>query len=268
MKVYDCFIFNNENHILDIRLNELDKFVNYFIIIEFGETHQGKKKKQLINKDILKKFEKKIRYFFIEKFEKSNNSWARENFQRNCLNLGLDDALDDDLIIISDVDEIPNLNNFNFNNINDYVFAFSHTHYMYKLNLIRKDSWIGSKLCKKKIFVSPQWLRSLKVHKKYKFYRFDKILSKNYYSKFKIIKNSGWHFGWLKNTNEIIEKLESYAHTEHNIKSLKDSNYINQCISRKISFLNTSEKLIVDKNLDNLPKYISKNISLFKDWII
>lgn len=268
MKVYDCFIFNNENHILDIRLNELNKFVDYFIIIEFGETHQGKKKKQLIDKNILKNFEKKVRYFFIEKFEKINDSWGRENFQRNCLNLGLYDALDEDLIIVSDVDEIPNLMNINFNDINDYVFAFSHTHYMYKLNLIRKNSWIGSKLCKKKIFISPQWLRSLKVHKKYKFYRVDKILSKTYYPKFKIINNSGWHFGWLKNTNEIIEKLASYAHTEHNIKSLKNPDFINRCINKRISFLNTSEKLTLDKNLNNLPKYISKNKSLFKDWII
>ena len=72
----------------------------------------------------------------------------------------------------------------------------------------------------------------------------------------------------MKNTKEIIEKLESYAHTEHNIESLKNESYIDQCISKKISFLNTSEKLIVDKNLDNLPKYVSKNISLFRDWII
>ena len=127
---------------------------------------------------------------------------------------------------------------------------------------------MAQNFAKKKIFISPQWLRSLKVHKKYKFYRLDKFLSKNYYSRFKIIEKSGWHFGWLKNTKEIIEKLESYAHTEHNIESLKNASYISQCISRKISFLNTSEKLIVDKNLDNLPKYVSKNISLFRDWII
>ena len=166
MKIYDCFTFNDENHILNIRLNELDKFVDFFIIIEFGENHQGKKKGQKIDLKLLEKFKEKIKYFYIEKFNSNFNSWEKENFQRNQITKGLIDSKNEDIIMISDVDEIPNLEKIDFSKINEYVYAFSQIHSMYKLNLIRDDDWIGTKLCKKKVLISPQWLRALKVKKK------------------------------------------------------------------------------------------------------
>ena len=150
MKIFDCFIFNDENHILDIRLNELDKYVDFFIIIEFGQNHQGENKGKKIDEKILDKFKKKIKYFYVEKFNPNLNSWERESFQRNCINKGLKESNDDDIIIISDIDEIPNLKIINFLKINKYVYAFSQIHTMYKLNLIRNKKWIGTKLCKKK----------------------------------------------------------------------------------------------------------------------
>ena len=66
MKIFDCFIFNDENHILDIRLNELNKYVDFFIIVEFGQNHQGKNKGKKIDKKLFNKFEEKIKYFYIE----------------------------------------------------------------------------------------------------------------------------------------------------------------------------------------------------------
>lgn len=149
--------------------------------------------------------------------------------------------------MISDVDEIPRLKGFNFKKVGDHVFAFNHIHYMYKLNLVRSYNWVGTKICSKKILKSPQWLRSLKVHKKYSLLRLDKIFSKTYYPKFKIINNGGWHFGWIRTASEIIKKINSYAHIEHNTSQFNNKNYINDCIKKKISFLNTKEKLIVDK---------------------
>ena len=150
MKIFDCFTFNDENHILDIRLNELDKYVDFFVIVEFGQNHQGKNKGKKIDEKLLDKFQKKIKYFYIETFDQNLNSWERESFQRNYINKGLIESHNDDIIIISDIDEIPNLKKINFSEIYEYVFAFSQIHSMYKLNLIRNDKWIGSKLCKKK----------------------------------------------------------------------------------------------------------------------
>lgn len=266
MKIFDCFIFNDENDILEIRLNELDIFVDFFIIVEFGENHQGNFKGKKINQRILENFKKKVRYFYYEKFDLID-SWKRESFQRNKVLEGLKDASKDDIIMISDVDEIPKLEKFNFYDVDDIVFAFSQDHSMYKLNLTRKNKWIGTKLCKKKIFKSPQWLRSLKVHKNYPFYRIDKYFSNTYYSKFKIIKDGGWHFGWLKTPSEIIDKIKSYAHTEHNIPKYRDIKYIENCIEKKISFLDQNDNLNLNNEINYLPKYIMSNIGKFEKWL-
>ncbi len=268
MKIYDCFIFNGENLILEVRLNELNKLVDYFVIIEFGETFTGIKKKPKFDKKFLKKFNNKIRYYFIDIRISEIDPWKREGFQRNQIAKGIHDASPDDLIMISDVDEIPNLKKINFNEVGDRVFAFSLFHSMYKFNLMRQVMWIGTKLCKKKVLKSPQWLRSLKVHKKYSYLRIDKFFSKTYYSKFKIIKNSGWHFGWLMKPNEIVKKVKSYSHTEHNIPMYNDNNYIQNCINNEINFLDKNDILLVDHDLKNLPDYINNNLKKYEEWII
>jgi len=267
MKIYDCFTFNNENDILEVRLNELDEYVDFFVIIEFGITHQGNYKGKKINSNLINKFKKKIKYFYFENFKKNLNAWERESFQRNQINEGLRDTSEQDVILISDVDEIPNLKKFDFKKIDDYVFAFSQTHSMYKFNLLRNDNWIGTKLCKKKILKSPQWLRSLKVKKKYSFFRIDKYFSKTYYKKFKIIDDGGWHFGWLMNLSQILEKINSYAHTEHNIPKFKNKSYIEDCIDKNVSFLDLSDKLTLKKEINFLPNYIQKNKEKFSLWI-
>ena len=108
MKIYDCIIYFDENFLLDIRFNILDKFVDYFVVVESNRTWQNNSKK--FNFD-LKKFEKfshKIIYIKVEDMPGGNNPWIRENFQRNCIERGLLSASNDDLIIISDADEIPN----------------------------------------------------------------------------------------------------------------------------------------------------------------
>ena len=268
IKIYDCFLFNGENLVLEIRLNQLSKFIDYFIIVEFSETHSGIKKKSSINKDILKKFKNKIRYFYIDEKLSTQNSWKRESYQRNQISKGLFDAKDDDLIIISDLDEIPNLEKINLNAIDNYVYAFSQLHSMYKINLYRNIKWIGSKMCKKRILPEPQWLRALKVHKKYGFLRIDKLFDKTYYSKFKIIENGGWHLGWLMKSSEIKKKLSAYAHTEHNNTKYNNINYINNCILKKISFLDPNDALSIDVNLVNIPSYVKKNLNNYKEWIL
>ncbi len=262
MKIYDCFTFCDENQILEIRLNELEKYVDYFVIVEAGETHQGRKKKKEINEDLLIKFKNKIRYFFIDSFNINFNSWERENFQRNYLKKGFYDAVKEDVIIISDLDEIPNLSKFDFRKIDNSIYAFNQINFMYKYNLVRDYNWIGSKLCKLKKLKSPQWLRSLKMHKKYSYFRIDKFFSSNYTFNYKIIENGGWHFGWIRSIKEIVNKLNSFAHTEYNNDIYKNYEYLNDCIEKNLNFLNTNEKLSkIDFNL--LPSYLIKNHEKF-----
>ena len=266
MNIYDCFTFFDENEILEIRLNELNKYVDYFIIIEFGQTHQGTLKPKNIDTKILDKFSSKIRYYFIEKFENINKPHGRDQFQRNYVLKGLFDAQINDIIIISDIDEIPDLRNFELKKVKEEIVAFSQSHSMYKLNLLLKKKWIGSKLCKFKKLKSPQWLRALRMNKKYSFFRIDKLLSPRYVINSKIVEKGGWHFGWLRDTSSIIKKIESYAHSEHNTNYYKNNNFIEKCINEKKNFFNTNE-ILKEVNLNELPEYVQNNIEKFKKWL-
>ena len=244
----------------------MNKKVDFFIIVEFGENHQGRKKGKKIDQNILKKFENKIRYFYVEKFNKNMSSWERENYQRNYIKRGLYDADNNDIIIISDLDEIPNLTKINLKKLENVVYVFKQINIMYKFNLARDFNWFGTKLCKLKKLKSPQWLRSLKVHKRYSYFRIDKFFSKNYIHDFEIIENGGWHFSWIRNVNKIIEKLNSFAHLEFNNNKYKNSKYISKCLKDDINFMDTNEKLMkIDMEL--LPDYLISNKEKFKLYL-
>ena len=165
MKIFDCFMYFDEDLVLDLRLNYLDKFVDKFIIIECSYNHKGEKRIPQFNLDKFSKFKNKIKYILInenspdlEKIDTNNtnadgkyimNAVKRENFQRNSIIKGLDDASDDDWILISDLDEIPNLEKNNLSEINDHLVFFKQHMIYYKFNLILENyPWIGSRACK------------------------------------------------------------------------------------------------------------------------
>ena len=160
MAIYDCFQFFNEEHILDLRLNVLDKFVDFFVIVESTTDHQGKQKKLNLNLNNFKKFKNKIIYIVVDdtaenikKPHKGGNSLV-EQHQRNSIMRGLNKCDDNDLIILSDVDEIPDLTKLNsFDKKNKYA-VFSQKAFAYKLNLFNEseNNWHGSKMCLKKKF--------------------------------------------------------------------------------------------------------------------
>ena len=138
-----------------------------------------------------------------------------EQHQRNCLIEGIKDALPEDLIILSDSDEIPDLSKLNEINKNKKFFAFSQQMFMYKFNLqnINESNWIGSRLAKKKDIKSMQKLRDLKF-KSYPFWRIDKI-------NFQVIKG-GWHFSFLQTPEQILNKIKSFSHGEFNNESINE----------------------------------------------
>ena len=196
MNIYDCFMYFDEDLLLDIRLNSLHKFVKKFVITEATYTHNGTKKK--LNFDINKfsKFKDKITYIIVDKQPKNIanlsandskekkgeklilNGMARDYFQRENLLRGLNDMHDDDLVLISDLDEIPNLNELNMSKIGSNIVIFEQKMFYYKLNLFYKDyTWLGTKAVKRKKFLSPQWLRNIKG-KKYSKWRIDTFFSK------------------------------------------------------------------------------------------
>ena len=119
MAIFDCFQYFNEDHIADLRFNILNKFVDKFVIVESTVNHQGESKKLHFDINRYKKFKNKINYIVVddtpEKIKKTHVGGESlvEQHQRNSIMRGLKDADDNDLIILSDVDEIPDLNKLN-----------------------------------------------------------------------------------------------------------------------------------------------------------
>ena len=295
MKIFDCFMYFDEEIVLDVRLNTLDQFVDYFVIVESKFTHKGDKRELRFNIDKFKKFKNKIIYLIHDdqpeeievvksadnEDEKSKkyifNAIYRENSQRNYIKMGLTKAREDDIILISDVDEIPNLLNIDFNKINEKIILFKQDMFYYKFNLYLPNLiWTGTKGCRKKNLINPQWLRNIK-DRKYPFYRIDTFFSNNKYRNIKYINNGGWHFTNIKTAKEIEYKLRSYLHHREFDWNPLTVNQIDEIMKDKRAIYN----LRVDKSLNKfeqgdklekfefnkLPIYIQKNKDNIKEWI-
>ena len=266
MAIYDCFQYFNEDHIVDLRLNILNEYVDYFVISESTKTHQGKDKK--INFDITKfsKFKDKINFVvadFKENINFKNHTGGEspiEQHQRNSLIEGIKDASSDDLIILSDSDEIPDLSKLSLIKNNKKFIAFSQKMFMYKLNLqnLKESGWIGSRITKKKYLKSMQELRNLKF-KLYPFWRLDKINQK--------IIEGGWHFSYMQSPKQILNKIKSFSHGEYNNKNLNEKIIEEKIIKGEDIFGRNSKLRKIDID-DGYPKFITQNKEKFSDWII
>lgn len=274
MKIYDCFSYWDEDLLLDIRLNILNEHVDYFVIVEGNRTWQNNFKKLRFDIKKFKKFKDKIIYVPVEDMPGGENPWIRENFQRDCISRGLAESNPEDLIIISDADEIPNLNNIKEYLKDKRYAAFRQKGFYYKLNLqnITLPYWYGSRICKQKYLKSPQWLRNLKF-KKRPFWRLDKYRLNN------IIQKGGWHFCNLKNPKELLYKYKNMAETkdvsiwEGSIGGKIDPKYLSveQIESSIKEGRNLAGKKEYFKKIeidDTYPKYILQNLVKLKEWII
>ena len=223
MKIYDCFSYWDEDLLLDLRLNILNEYVDYFVIVEGNKTWQNNPKKLRFNIDKFPNFKKKIIYVPVEDMPDGDDPYLRENFQRNAILRGLISSSENDLVIISDLDEIPNPESIQkFKKEMSYA-AFKQNHYYYKINLqsTKNPYWYGSRICVKKFLKSPQWLRNLKF-KKRPFWRIDKIRLNN------IIENGGWHFCNLKSAEQLLYKYQNLCETNdpYHFKEKIDLKYL------------------------------------------
>ncbi len=295
MKIYDCFMYFDEEMILDLRLNILDKYVDFFVIVESTFNHKGDKRNLQFNQKKFDKFKEKIIYLTYDKTpdeiekifendsegEKSRkfifNAAYRENGQRNFIVNGLKNADQNDIVMISDIDEIPNLKNVDFKEIHEKIILFKQDMFYYKFNLKLPDLvWAGSKACKKKFLKSPQWLRNVK-DKKFSFLRIDTFFSQTKYINIKFIENGGWHFTNIKNAKDIQHKLKSYLHHREFDTSPLSENEIIKIMREKRAIYNlkTDKRLnkfgegdkLENYPIEKLPKYLQDNLNNYKDWI-
>ena len=294
MKIFDCTLFYDEDMILEIRFNILNKYVDKFVISESKYTHSGAKKK--LNFDIKKfsDFKKKIIYipidnepdgliykekdnsFFEEPINRRINSVKRIAHQRNKLMEGLSEANEDDFIFYSDNDEIPNFVNFDFEANKNNIIMFKQKLFYYKFNLFCDlVDWYGTKGCLKKNLISLDWLRQIKP-KKYSFFRFDTFFSKVKYTNVKIIDDGGWHFTRILSPEDIHSKeLNAEHHDEYRL-SKKDVPRITDLVKRKIinydfqaksnEYKFSKEFKLKTLSLDQMPSFLQQNVKRYNEW--
>ena len=271
MKIYDCTTFYNANLLFETRVKILDKFVDYFVVCEASKDHVGKYKGYNFKPKIDDHVKKKIIYIQVDDLPniklKGKKDYKLLKIQMERLKDGLTKADDQDLILFSDEDEIPSPDIIKKFEYQKYKYAICLQNlYLYKINIISDDhgigNWPGTRMSKKKDLKSFFKLRLLKIKdKNYPSWRIDK--EKN----FQILNNGGWHFSYLMKPEEILNKIQSAAHTEYNTPKysslenvINSINHLKDPFGRNINL----KRVEIDSTF---PDYIIKNINLFKDWI-
>ena len=291
MRVIDTTTFFEEKMMMDIRFNILDPYVDKFIVCESLFTHSGNKKNINFNVNDYPKFKDKIIHLIIEKEpdnliqkkeldvqEKRINSVNRIKSQRNYIMTVINKFSQEDFIIYSDNDEIPDLENFDIKNSKKKFIIFNQQIFYYKLNLSLPElNWFGSKACKVKHLKSIDYLRNIK-NREYSLFRMDTLFSETKHNSVEIVNNGGWHFSNLKTYQDLEKKyLNDENHAEYELQN-SSAEKIQNNIKRQIVPYNYDAKknspnrfdesklTKVDKTI--LPKYIKKNIDKYKEWMI
>lgn len=286
-KIYDAFLFFNELELLELRMNILNDVVDHFVIVESTKTFSSKDKQLFFgeNKHLFDKFKDKIIHIIINdtpsNFSKINyidspkseedlltnkilkyvdespgwehsnplhTQWGVETFQRESIIRGLTKCDDDDIIVISDVDEIPNpIELIKLKESPELVSNFTQDMYYYYLNMLKERNWSGPKAC------SWNKLKTISLNS----------LRQNKHTT-NTITNGGWHFSFMGGESKIIEKLEAYAHQEFNTPYYKQNVKNNIDSNNDPFFRGGLTQVPID---ETYPKYLLENIEKYSHMI-
>jgi Glycosyltransferase family 17 len=266
MKVYDCFPFFNELDVLEIRLEELWNTVDHFVLVESNVTFTGNSKPYVfeLNQERFSKYLDKIRYIKVDDMPETNDPWVREKFQRIAAERGLTDVTEQDLIITSDCDEIPRAELIDMikqdeNNYDRYLLYVPQ--FNFRLNYM-------------KIFEITKHCQIIIT----RFKKFTNTQQEREYTFFwnakpdnsVMVDHGGWHFTFIGNEENSINKFKSYSHTELNSKEIIDNFNIDRMIRNKFGFEGTgSRELFEYVTIDEyFPECIVNNIERWQHLIV
>jgi len=289
MKIIDCTSFYNEHMMYEVRLNVLKDKVDKFIVTESTFSHSGKKKKLNFDINNYPNFKDKIIYIVIDRepdgiVEENNDPSLQRSNSLKRIALSYDESLkelnnfsNNDFIMLSDNDEIPNLNSNDFLKNKSSIVLFNQLFFYYKFNLLYdKMIWPGTKGCTKGKLESLSWLKNIKL-KKYPFWRLDTLFSSTKHIDLNVIKDGGWHFTNLKTPDEMYEKFMNFGHHDEFRLSGLTIEKIKEKIKKKEMFYdhfadmkstnkwqsNYKLKLVNEKLL---PKFLIDNKIKFGEW--
>ena len=276
-KVYDCFLYFNEDLLLSLRLETLHQVVDTFVIAEATHTFAGKPKALRFNPTRFPKFADKIVYLVVDDLPlDSTHAFANEIHQRNALMRGLTAAAPDDRVILSDVDEIPNPEAIMRYRPWYLYGTFIQKFYAYFFNNlgVKTDNpreprwWIRSKITTvghlTNFFGTPQNLRIYKkqpgisglIHQIHRKVRHQRLY------------NGGWHFSWVMTPEQMIQKIESYSHTDHNIPAIKSVDAIRTAIQAGQDILKKGERFRLVELDSSFPPYLREHLDQFREWYL
>ena len=275
MKIIDCITYCGEDLLLKIRLETLYNNVDKFVIVEANKYFNGKVKPQLFSFKLFEKYSDKLEYHFIEDLPNYRGcNLEYEIFIKNQITRGLKNLDDEDIILISDVDEIPNLQNKKFKSFDSAVFLQKMYYYKFNINVSEglkfKNKVACTKSCKYKFFKSFEQVRKFRV-KNIPWWRFDQKINRY------IETDGGWHFSFLMNSEGVRSKLSRFEHEISHLKGKENYDMDSLMDIKKI------EKNILDLkdpyerdhiklkkvNIDeSFPEYIFDNKKKLKEFII
>jgi beta-1,4-mannosyl-glycoprotein beta-1,4-N-acetylglucosaminyltransferase len=272
--IVDCFTFFKEFEILEIRLNTLNKYVDKFIITESEETFTGIPKTLYFeeNKKRFEKFLDKIIHIKLPKIPdhldpyKGQVNWAREYYQGNASMEYIKNFNAEDIIMISDCDEIPDLSKVNLNEI-DQPKVFLNNYFTFRFNLMAVNNektieriegnpqvdttpknpwkWFGTTISKQK-YISKDlfWGRGSLREKRQALSQID----------------GGWHFSSCMSNKDIINKIASYSHANE-YGQINNEEIINKYISENKDFCNYNlrDMKLIEATTEYLPEYLVEN---------
>lgn len=259
MKIFDCFIFNHEIELLEIRLNILDDYVDKFIITEGNVTFSGNPKESyfLKNKEKFLKWKHKIVLNSINIPIELENPWDREIYSRNSV-MNLNIFNEDDILLTSDGDEIPNPEVLKYSHewIDDKThFTFQQSGYHGYLNNLYTDRWFGTRAA------TYAYMKNTTVDQIREATENESKITGS------IITNGGWHFSYCGDENHIKQKINSFCDRHFDIPEVTNSVLDN--LKKGKDVLNRSHIIYRKVEIDEtFPEYINKNKEKFTHLLL
>jgi beta-1,4-mannosyl-glycoprotein beta-1,4-N-acetylglucosaminyltransferase len=260
-RIFDCFTFFNEIDLLEFRLRECYNAVDHFVICEGAQTFQGNPKPLyfLENESRFAAFRDKIIYRVVEEMPTGGDHWAREHFQRNYIRKAVEDygVRPDDIIVISDADEILNPQAFSTLRQHDGFFQIVMPMFQFYMNYLVEDArWTKPYAASWRIIQQIKDLSLVRIRQDETFARFG--------AESRRIEPGGWHFTFLGGPTRVRQKLAAYSHTETHIARLLQDGQAERSI--QAGFDSNGRRLTKFTPVDQtFPEALTNNIQYYRE---
>lgn len=276
-RIFDCFTYFNEDAMLDLRLETLAEVVDVFVVVEATRTHTGRSKPLLFDRDRFPGFADRIRHIVVDDLSPNvADAWENENHQRNSILRALDDAEPLDRIIVADLDEIPNPDAIRRYRPSRLFGTFIQRWFNYSLNNLavrdedpsRDRNWVRCRITTKRhldrFFKTPQRLRLLDrgPGAAARWHQLRRKLGEQR------IADGGWHFSWVMSPEQMIVKMESYAHTEDDRPEFKSVAGIKEAIRSGRDILGKDERFRLIPIDETFPQPLQDHPKRYESLII